>query len=690
MQNILLIGILSFCTLLLHAKPQVVPLDSLQPDRQQSRTAMTIAQVMSDYHYTQPDINDALSQLAWQRYLDILDPNRSFFTQDDIRGFRVYRNQFDDYLVKGRLQPAYKMFKQFRQKVVERIAYATQLLNHHTFDFDRQERYVFDRTEGPWAIDNSALNDIWRQRIKNDLLIEKFAETAEQAPDQATLKANLQKRYANIARRVKQMTAEDVFQRFVNAIALSIEPHTSYMSPRTSENFDIDMRLSLQGIGAVLREDNEYTSIVSVVPGGPAKKSGSLHAGDRIVGVAQGKAGVMQDVMGWRLQDVVDLIRGVKGSMVRLQILPKRAGMNGTLREITLTREQIKLEDKAASSQIVDHSALAGTKIGVIDVPTFYRDFAAQSAGKKDFRSTTRDVRALLKTLQAADVDGIVVDLRGNGGGSLTEATELTGLFIRQGPVVQVKDVSGNVQIERDRDPEQVYAGPLVVLVDRNSASASEIFAGAIQDYGRGLIVGEPTFGKGTVQTLIDLRRYIKHSQHTGRLRLTMAQFFRVEGASTQHQGVVPDIVFPTATSVGEHGERALDHALPWARIQSVVVKPKQRFALASLNKQHQQRIANDPGFEYLLGQEEAFLRMQAVSDISLHQTTRQAEREKREAQHLQRRNKLRQYRGLPVLTSLETEDEQTASDEDDDPEGIRQIMLDEAALILADAIQQR
>ncbi len=678
-----LISLLSICVA--SAQPQFVPIDTLQPDRQHNRTAIAIAQVLTDYHYSRPVLNDALSQLVWQRYLDILDPNRYFFIQPDIRDFHRYRNQLDDSLAKGNLQPAYLIFKRYRTQVQKRIAYAEQLLATHAFDFSLPERFQFDRQDGPWPADTAALNEVWRKRIKNDLLVERLA--AEQNDEPAEdLQEKLRKRYVAIQRRVLQLNAADVFERFINAFTLSIEPHTGYMSPRLSENFDIDMRLSLQGIGAVLRDDSEYTTIVSIVPGGPASKSNALRSGDRILGVAQGQQGVMQDVVGWRLQDVVDLIRGTKGSTVRLKVLPKQ-GIQGQPREIALVRDEIRLEDKAASSQILQGKAFAGKKIGVIDIPAFYRDFAAQTAGKADFRSTTRDVRQLLEQLKAADVDGIVVDLRGNGGGSLTEATELTGLFIRQGPVVQVKNSAGKIQLEKDTDPAQVYAGPLAVLVDRHSASASEIFAGAMQDYGRGLVLGEPTFGKGTVQTLIDLQRYLKNADQAGRLRLTMAQFFRVEGSSTQHRGVVPDIIFPVSERRDEQGERALDHALPWARVSSVLARPATASAaLNQLRRRHTHRIAHDPGFTYLSAREELFTELAEASDVSLQAQQRRTEQTQREAEQLHIRNQLRAHRRLPALTDLQNPAEGPAAD-DADPEGIQRIMLDEAALILADAI---
>ncbi|MEL6748950.1 MAG: carboxy terminal-processing peptidase [Pseudomonadota bacterium] len=677
-----LISLLSLCTA--WAQPQLVPAEALQPDQQHSRTAMTIAQVLTDYHYSRPVLNDALSQLVWQRYLDVLDPNRYFFIQSDIHDFRQYQHRLDDSLAHGLLQPAYLIFKRYRTRVQERVKYAEHLLTTHTFNFNLPERFQFDRQDTAWPADTAALDEVWRKRIKNDLLTEQLAAEKENEPANAQTK--LRKRYAAIQRRVLQLNAGDVFEQFINAFTLSIEPHTGYMSPRLSENFDIDMRLSLQGIGAVLRDDNEHTTIVSVVPGGPASKSNALKSGDRILGVGQGRQGDMQDVVGWRLQDVVDLIRGAKGSTVRLKVLPKQ-GLSGQPREVILIRDEIRLEDKAASSQILQGPAFADKKIGVIDIPTFYRDFAAQSAGQSDFRSTTRDVQKLLEELKTAEVDGIVVDLRGNGGGSLAEATGLTGLFIRQGPVVQVKNSAGKIQLEQDTDPTQVYAGPLAVLVDRHSASASEIFAGAMQDYGRGLVLGETTFGKGTVQTLINLQHYLKNVDQAGRLRLTMAQFFRVEGSSTQHRGVTPDIIFPTSDQRDQQGERALDHALPWSRVRPVLAPPATTLpALDQLRQRHRQRIANDPGFVFLSAQEKLFAELTETSDISLRATQRRTEQKQREAEQLQIRNQLRAHRGLPALTDLQASPKDNPAD-DKDPEGIQRIMLDEAALILADAI---
>lgn len=672
------------------AKPTVVAFSELQPSEQQRRTSLIIAQVLENFHYTRPDINNQLSSLALARYLETLDVNRSFLTRHDVVGFKRYEHQFDNNLLSGDLEPAFVIFRHFRQRVTQRVSFAKHLLDTHTFDYTSDETYQFDRTEGEWAADEGELNNLWRLRVKNDLLTERLAKENNEDFDEAQVKEALHKRYDNILRRVQQMTANDVFQAFVNAFTLSIEPHTSYMSPRTSENFDIGMRLSLQGIGAVLSAKNEYTVIQRTIPGGPAAKSGELRGGDRIVGVAQDNGGSMEDVVGWRLEDVVDLIRGPKGSTVRLSILPKSEVLGGRTREVVLVRDKIKLEDKAAKSEILSGPELGGLKIGVIDIPAFYLDFAARSAGERNYRSTTRDVRRLLDDMRRDAVDGVIIDLRQNGGGALDEAIALTGLFIEQGPVVQVKDTSGDVDVYRDEDDDLLYNGPLMVLVDRNSASASEIFAGAIQDYGRGLVVGEPTFGKGTVQTLVDLRRIVRSDENFGRLRLTSAQFFRVLGGSTQHRGVTPDIVFPTAKGATEHGERGLDHAIPWASIKPAINQQGTDFELAYLLERDKARIAKDPGFRFLLETENELIEIADRKQVSLNEQTRRMERAEREKRQLASRNRLREYRGLEPLKDLDADEDKILSEEEEDPEKIGKIMLDEAANILSDYIKLR
>jgi carboxyl-terminal processing protease len=661
-----------------------VPLAALKPDASQRQAALIITKVVDRFHYRKVPLDDSLAADILDRYLRSLDPNRSFFSATDVADFEVYRSSLDDALARADLEPAFDIFKRFRGRVDERVTKAMALLDANNFDFSLDERYRFDREKADWAADGAALDELWRKRVKNDILSLRLA-----GKDEAEIVPTLQRRYEGIARRVHQFNSDDVFQFFINAYTLNIEPHTSYMSPRGSENFDISMRLSLQGIGAVLRSDNEFTLVQSTVPGGPASSSGQVKSGDRIVGVAQGDNGEMQDVVGWRLQDVVDLIRGPKGSVVRLNTIAKKAGPNGVPREVRLVRDEIKLEDQAAKGSVMeDLPGLEGRRIGVIEIPAFYRDFRGQSAGDPDFRSTTRDVRRILADLEAKGVEGIVIDLRQNGGGALTEATELTGLFIAEGPVVQVRDADGNVDVERDTDPQQVYTGPLAVLVDRNSASASEIFAGAIQDYKRGLILGEPTYGKGTVQTLVDLSRFVRGDTDLGRLRLTMAQFFRVNGGSTQHRGVMPDIVFPTARSAADHGERALEKALPWAAIEPVEYDSSHIAAVAGLREMHQRRIDKDPGFRFLREQEQEFAELEQQHSLSLREDLRRSEFEAQEQARLDRLNRLRSYRGLQPLASLLDEEELAAQSEDErDEEGVARIMLEESVRILADYI---
>jgi carboxyl-terminal processing protease len=473
------------------AAPRQVPLSELFPSPAQTKSAVVINKVLERFHYRKVDLDAAFAQDVLDNYLEALDPSRSFFLARDVERFKGGAKRLDEGLRRGELDLAFDVFRVYRMRVDERVIYAESLLKG-PFDFDRDETYRLDSPDAAWAKDSAELDEIWRRRVKNDFLTLRLAEKTD-----AEIRERLAERYQGLVRRTHQFDGNDVFQTFMNAYTQTLEPHTSYMSPSTSENFDISMKLSLEGIGAVLRADNEYTVIQSTVPGGPARESGQVQTGDRIVGVAQGLDGAIEDVVGWRLQDVVDKIRGPKGSVVRLQLLPKSAATNGGVREVAIVRNEIKLEDQAAKSIVLDDLGNApGLRIGVIEIPAFYRDFQAEGSGDRNFRSTTRDVRQLIDDLVLKGVDGIVIDLRGNGGGSLAEATSLTGLFIDTGPVVQVKDAFGKIEVETDPEPGLAYRGPLAVLVDRDSASASEIFAGAIQDYGRGLVIGEPTFGK--------------------------------------------------------------------------------------------------------------------------------------------------------------------------------------------------
>ncbi|MEN8175549.1 MAG: carboxy terminal-processing peptidase [Pseudomonadota bacterium] len=660
----------------------MIPLGDLESNLRQQQTALIVTKVMQRYHYKKHQLDDRMSSEILDAYIDALDANRSFFTRTDIEDFEVHRSSLDDDLKRARLDAAFEIFKVFRQRVEQRVEKALALLDED-FDFSRDETYLLDREDAAWRADQRELDELWRKRVKNDVL---GLRLAEKPADE--IRKTLVRRYQTIRRRTHQMAADDVFQSFLNAYTNALEPHTGYMLPRNAENFDISMRLSLEGIGAVLRSDNEYTQIQEVVPGGPADLSGQVHPGDRITGVAQGRSGLMEDVVGWRLQHVVDKIRGAKGSVVRLNIEPKAAGgASAPGVEVVIVRDKIKLEEQAAKRSIIeDIDGLNGKRIGVIEIPAFYRDFRAASTGKEDFRSTTRDVRRLLAELEKEQVDGLIIDLRDNGGGSLVEATALTGLFLDSGPVVQIRDYSGDVEVEKDPDPVQVYGGPLAVLVNRNSASASEIFSAAIQDYGRGIVLGEPTFGKGTVQQLIELGDYLNRKEDIGRLRMTIAQFYRVNGGSTQHRGVVPDILFPTVGDV-DYGERSLDNALPWDQIRPASFKGWQPTTLDNLQVRHKRRIGSDSGFRYLRGQAAMFERMQDRKVISLNEAERRAEWKRREDERLSLRNDYRRSLGLESLSKASGDEDDDVLKQRREEEKVESIQLTESARILADLV---
>jgi carboxyl-terminal processing protease len=663
------------------ATPRPVPLSELFPSQGQAKTAVVINKVLERYHYRKVELDDDFAREVLENYLEALDPNRSFFLARDVQRFESAARRLDDDLRRGVLDAPFDVFRVYRMRVDERVRYALDLLSRD-FDFTRVEEYEFDRAEAPWPKTEAELDEIWRLRVKNDFLSLRIAGKTDEE-----VRERLRQRYEGLDRRIQQFNGEEVFQTFMNAYTESIEPHTSYMSPSTSENFDISMKLSLEGIGAVLRQDNEHTVIQRTIPGGPARESGQVYSGDRILGVAQGLDGPIEDVVGWRLQDVVDKIRGPKGSVVRLQLTPQSAGANGRTREVALVRNEIKLEDQAAKSFVIDRMPNApGMKIGVVELPAFYRDFEAESRGDSDFRSTTRDVLEQIAGLTGQGVDGIVIDLRGNGGGSLAEATALTGLFIDIGPVVQVKDAFGKVEVERDPEPGVAYEGPLAVLVDRDSASASEIFAGAIQDYGRGLVIGEPTFGKGTVQTLVDLNRYVPgDANDLGRLRLTMAEFFRISGGSTQLKGVEPDIRFPSADDIGDHGERALDNALPWARIDAADYRRLGAGNPESLSRQSALRIAEDPGFQMLSKRDRVLREVEQQTRVSLRESERRAEDKRREQLFKQEQDRFLRARGITPVDEDADQIDEDALDAQRDV--IARIQVEEAARVLADRI---
>jgi len=652
----------------------------LEPLPKHSLSTIMITKFVDQLHYSQVRLNDDQSAEIFDEYLKTLDPNRNIFTQSDIDQFTQYISSFDDALLMGDLSSAFTMFQKFNERRIERANYALQRLEQE-FDFSIDETYVFDREEAAWPKDKKALDEIWRKRVKNDYLTLLLAKK-----EVKELKETLRKRYTRFKTRASQLKSEDVYEAFINSYLRNIEPHTAYFSPRTSENFNINMSLSLEGIGAVLQTIDEHTVVKRVIKGGPADLSHQLHSGDKIIGVGQGTNEV-EDVVGWRLDDVVDRIRGPKDSIVQLHILPEDSGPGGSDKTITIVRNKIKLEEQQVKKSIIEiPDGSKKQRIGVIEIPTFYMDFAAAARGEKDFRSTTRDTQIIIDELRAEKVDGIVVDLRRNGGGSLVEAVSFTGLFIKTGPVVQIRNTNGEIQLNEDKDESIAYSGPLAVLVDNNSASASEIFAGAIKDYGRGIILGEPTFGKGTVQSVIDLNKYSKEDKfNLGRLKITMAQFFRVNGDSTQHRGVVPDIVFPTAIQSEDQGERSLENALPFAKISAAKFTPSLHspMKLDDIKKRHLERVKSNSGFNFL--HDQAMLRQESMKDkeLSLLKETRQKEREQREKQRNDQLNKFRESRGIKKVAL----DQDDIKEEESEKLGeeLQRVALREAAEILVD-----
>jgi carboxyl-terminal processing protease len=580
-----------------------------------------------------------MSVQIFDRYLDALDADRLFLLQSDVDHFATMRDKLGEAIYNEDLSAPFAIYNVYIQRVTERTNYAREQLKHD-FDFSKDERYQYQREKTPWAKTTDELNDVWRKRVKNDWLRLKLAGKKD-----ADIRTTLDKRYANYMDRLRQLNSEDVFQTFMNAYAMAIEPHTNYLSPRSAENFDIAMKLSLEGIGAVLQRDDDYTAIREIVPGGPAALSSKLKVGDRILSVGQGEGGSLTDVIGWRLDDVVDKIRGAKDTTVRLEVLPADAGPDGKHFTIALVRKKVSIEEQAAKSSVIDvKDGEVSRKIGVISLPTFYQDFDARRRGDKEYKSATRDVARILAELKKQNVDGVLVDLRNNGGGSLSEATDLTGLFIGKGPVVQVRSANGRVEEEQNTDTGMAWSGPLAVLINRNSASASEIFAAAIQDYGRGLIVGENSYGKGTVQNLVDLDQVKGNEKPAfGELKMTIAQFFRVNGGSTQLRGVSPDIAFPLTGDFEQNGEQAFDNALAWTSIAAAGYTPSANLSsvVPMLEARHEARTANDKEWLALQADITDFRKLRKETSISLNEQARREERDEQEKKRLERHPQL-------------------------------------------------
>ena len=570
----------------------------LKPAPEEAHAAHLAAELLARYHYKAMPVDSALSKKIFDQYLKSLDPEKLFFVQADISQLSGDRTKLGDAILKEDLSAPFAIFNLFEQRAAERFAYARTLLKSG-FDFQQNESYQFSREKEAWPETETEMRELWRKRVKSDWLRLKLAGKDDKSSFEI-----LDKRYGNYLKRIGRVKSADAFQTYMNAYTMALDPHTNYMAPRSAEEFDISMRLSLVGIGAVLAEVDEHATIRELVPGGPASLSGQLKPGDRILGVAQGQAAVMIEVIGWRLDDTVALIRGPADTVVVLDVLPLDAGPDGKHKLVSLVRKTIKLEQQAAKASV--HSIVDGKvtrRIGVITLPSFYEDVAARQRGAEDFRSATRDVARLLDGLKREKVDSVLIDLRSNGGGSLAEAIDLTGLFIDHGPVVQQRNAQGQISVESDNRAGVAWDGPLAVLIDRSSASASEIFAAAIQDYGRGLIIGEPSFGKGTVQAVIDLDQIAKNSKpQFGELKMTIAQFFRINGDTTQLRGVTPDILLPSFADAESFGESSFDNALPWTQIKAANYSPAGdlKGLLPVLLVLHDTRVKNDKDFQYL------------------------------------------------------------------------------------------
>ncbi len=617
----------------------------LKPLAQQTQAALWASRVLSRYHYKAVPLDDAMSEKIFDRYFKSLDAEKLFFVQADLDQFAPLRTKLDDAINNENMTAPFAIYNLYQQRFEERINYARELLKTK-FDFTTDESYQYDREKATWAKSDDEIRELWRKRVKNDWLRLKLA-----GKDDKGIRETLDKRYENYITRSRKLNSEDVFQIFMNAYAMSIEPHTNYLGPRASENFDIAMRLSVEGIGATLQTRDEDTVIRDLTPGSPAMLSGKLKVGDRIMGVSQGATGPFTEILGWRIDDVVQLIRGPKDSTVRLDILPLDAGPDGKHVTVTLVRKKITMEEQAAKKSVIEvKDGGVKRRIGVIALPTFYQDFDARRRGDKDYKSATRDVARLLGELKKDKVDNVLIDLRNNGGGSLNEAVELTGLFIDKGPVVQQRNAEGKVDIESDTNAGLAWDGPVGVLINRGSASASEIFAAAIQDYGRGLIIGEGSFGKGTVQTIINLDRFGGGDKaRFGELKMTVAQFFRINGGTTQLRGVTPDIKLPGGSDTDNFGESSYDNALPWVAIKPATYVPAGdlKDIVPLLDRKHDARVAKDKDFQYLQEDIALVVKQRKENLISLNETVRRKERDSQEA-----RAKLREKRLLAAIAN--------------------------------------
>jgi carboxyl-terminal processing protease len=675
-----LFGLLAFSAFA--AAPTSVGDAQLAPSAKHEKIGELVTEFVQKSHYEHSSVDDKLSALVLDRYIESLDGNRMYLLKSDVDAFQRYRNEIDDMVRSEPMDPIFDMFEVYRTRARDRLNFALLQLETEP-DFTVDEEFEFDREKSPWATTEGELDDIWRKRVKNDAL--GLALTDKEWPE---IQETLSKRYARFLKRMDQIKSDDVFETFMNAFAHTLDPHSSYLSPRSSEEYRIQMSLSYFGIGASLQIEDDYVKVAGIIPGGPAAIDGSLQPEDRITAVAQGEDGELIDVIGWRLDDVVQLIRGPANSVVQLQVLSGNALPGAPQKTISLMRNQVKLEEQAAKSKIVTIPRDGRDwSIGVIEVPSFYRDYRALSNGDKDYTSTTKDVKKLIDELEKQGIDGLIVDLRNNGGGHLTEATALSGLFIDNGPVVQLRSSNGRISRLDDPDPvpRVAYNGPLAVLVNRYSASASEIFAAAIQDYARGVIIGQQTFGKGTVQNLYSLDQYVRHAEDEeglGQLTLTIGKYYRVTGESTQHRGVNPDIALPSPIDAELVGESVRDSALPWDTIRTARFRAGAPLdsTIVSLTSNHLSRSKDDPDYRYLLDDIQDIAEVRSRTNVSLHIEARKKEREDELNRRLARENERRAASGLAALT---TPDELDDLEEPD-------IHLDQAAAIVTDLAELR
>ena len=657
--------------------PIAAPIDDLKPSISQEKVETLVAKLLTTYHYRKVRLNDSLSSVVWDNYLKEVDNNKTYLLASDVAGFEKYRYQIDDALINGDLTAAFDLYNVFRRRYQERADFIRQEIKK-PFLFTADETFDTDREKAAWPKTVEEQNVLWRKILKNQALELKLGNRKDSA-----VVATMSQRYINLDKIINRFKSADVFQLYINSFAEALDPHTNYLSPNNAEKFNQDMSQSLEGIGAMLREDNDYIRIVELVPGGPAFRGKLLVKDDKIAGVAQGDNGAMVNTMNWQVDEVVKLIKGPKGTVVRLQVISSNALAGAPPKEVRIVREKIKIEEQRAKKEVIEVTDNGKAfKIGVINVPMFYRDFEGARKREEGFSSTTRDVKKFIEELKADKVDGLVIDLRDNGGGSLTEAIDLTGLFIPKGPVVQVRNSEGETEVYTDNDGGSVvYDGPMAVLVNRFSASASEIFAAAIQDYKRGVIVGGQTFGKGTVQSLQPLSQWLpREPEKIGEVKMTIQKFYRINGSSTQHKGVTPDIEFPSAFSAEEYGESSQPSALPWDQINSTrydLSRGLDDKILSGLRNRFDQRLKSDPELKQLAQELIEFKKAKGNTTVSLQESKRRKEREEAE----------RKRAAASKVSQMSAPVDETGTPLPDATKKKKDLYLNEAGLVLADYI---